>query len=226
MEIQDIEKLDAIIKRAKPLHKGDHVYHAEQEFSAIYAVRSGSIKTYSLTNNGEEQVTGFYLPGEILGIDALHTSSHEGAAKALETSSVCEIPFSQFEKLAGEVPHLQRHFFQLLSKEIKQEQELSLLLSKRTADERMASLMVGLSRRHQRRRLSPTEFRLPMARSDIANYLGLAVETVSRVLGRLQQQNIAQVSGREVHIEDYSKLCALAHGANQDNDCDDAAVSA
>ncbi len=210
--IGDLDKLDTIIKRGRPLKKGEHLFRASDPFHAIYAVRSGTIKTYSVTENGEEQVTGFYLPGEVLGVDGICTNVHSNSAKALESAAVCEIPFDKMESLSSQIPSLQRHFFQLMSKEIQADQQLILLLSKKSAEARIASLLLSLSTRHKIRGLSPSSFRLPMPRNDIGNFLGLAVETVSRVFTRLQKMEVIEVESRDVLVRDMQALCHMANG--------------
>lgn len=212
VESQELDELDNIIKRSKPMKKGEHLFRASDPFHSIYAVRSGTIKTYTVTEDGEEQVTGFYLPGEILGVDGIGTDAHSNSAKSLETSAVCEIPFEKLEELSVAIPSLQHHFFKLMSQEIQSDQQLIMLLSKKSAEERIASLLLSISTRHQKRGLSPAAFRLPMSRNDIGNFLGLAVETVSRVFTRLQKQGVIAVDGKEVEILDRSHLCHVSNG--------------
>ena len=182
-----------------------------QQFTSLYAVRSGAIKAYSADQNGEEQVIGFYLPGELFGLDAIHNDAYVCSAKALETSAVCELPFAQVTELSAKIHNLQAHMYKTLSKEINIDQQFHRLLSKKTAEERISTFLQNLSERYQRRKLSPTSFRLPMSRTDIGNYLGLAVETVSRVFTRLQQNGILKVDGKELQILDLGKLCDIAH---------------
>ena len=213
---QQLNELDDIIKRSKPLKKGEHLFRASDGFESIYAVRSGTIKTYTVSEDGEEQVTGFYLPGEVLGVDGISNNIHSNSAKALETAAVCEIPFTQLEALSTEIPSLQHHFFKLMSKEIQSDQQLLMLLSKKTAEERIAALLLSISSRHALRGLSATGFRLPMSRNDIGNFLGLAVETVSRVFTRLQKQSVLAVDGKEVEILDHKLLCAISNGTADD----------
>lgn len=196
----EISELDNIIKRSRPLRKGEHIFRPSDSFQSVFAVRSGAFKTYTLTEEGEEQVTGFYLPGEILGMDGLSTNLHSNAAKALESAAVCEIPFNKLETLSSRIPTLQRHFFQLMSREIQADQQLMLLLTKKPADERVASFLLNLSSRYTRRGLSANRFRLPMSRNDIGNFLGLAVETVSRIFTRLQQGGVLAVDGKEIEV--------------------------
>ena len=140
-------------------------------------------------------------------MDGISTAHHVSNAKALETATVCEIPFSKLEMLSQRIPTLQHHFFSLMSNEIRSDRELHMLLSKKNADDRVASLLLSMSARHQRRGLSERVFRLPMSRYDIANYLGLAVETVSRIFTRFQQNEWLRVEGREVEILDRRSLC-------------------
>lgn len=212
---EDIERLDAIIQRARPMHRGDHLYREKTPFEAIYAIKSGAIKAYTTTDDGEEQVTGFYLPGEVIGMDGINTDTHMSSAVALETTSICEIPFHQLEELTQQIPTLQNHFFKLMSKEIQADQQLLMLLSKKTAEARVASLLLSLAERYRRRRLSETRFRLPMSRSDIGNYLGLAVETVSRIFTRFQNQGVLAVEGKEVEILDRELLCRISAGSEE-----------
>jgi len=207
----EIDELDEHVKRGRPLQRNQTVYEAGQPFKSIYAVRSGAVKTYSIDEQGDEHVIGFYFPGEIFALDAIAGESYSSSARALETSAVCEIPFDQMEELSQKIGNLQSHMFRLMSREIQEDQELQMLLGKKTAEERIGTFLLNLSQRYQRRKLSPTSFRLPMARTDIGNYLGLAVETVSRVFTRLQKNDILSVDGKEVQILDHKKLCEVAH---------------
>jgi len=210
VHVDELDRLDEIIQRGRPLHKGDHLYHANDPFTSVYAVRSGTIKSIRITNDGEEQVTGFYLPGEILGMDGIARNVHTNAAIALETTSVCEIPFSRMEELSLKIPSLQRHFFQLMSQEITTDQQLITLLSKNSAEERVAALLLSISSRNHRRQLSASLFRLAMSRADIGNYLGLTVETVSRVLSRFQKQDVLKVDKKEIEILSLGGLKKIA----------------
>ncbi|BFM11561.1 fumarate/nitrate reduction transcriptional regulator Fnr [Simiduia litorea] len=214
VHIDDIEKIDSIVKRGRPLQKGDYLFRAGEVFSSVYAVRSGSIKSLTLSDTGEEQITGFFLPGEVMGLDGIGHSKHTNSAIALETSAVCEIPFSQMTELSLKLPTLQNHFFQLMSREITHEQQLVTLLSKNTAEERVASLLLSISSRHQRRQLSGTRFRLSMSRADIGSFLGLTVETVSRVFSRLQKLGVIEVDKKEIDVKDLNLLKASASSSH------------
>ena len=213
MDIKDIDKVDNIIKRSRPIQAGEHIYRTGDGFTSIFAVRSGSIKTYLLDDDGVEQVTGFYMPGEILGFDGIGTEKHGCNVMAMETSTVCEIPFERIEELSLQIPVLQRHFFQLISQQIEADHQMMLTLSKKNAEGRVATLLLSLSRRFGRRNLSPNSLRLPMYRMDIGNFLGLTIETVSRTFSRLQKEGLIKVDGREIHINDHEQLQSICHAA-------------
>lgn len=206
LELEDISRLEDIIQRGRPVHKSDRIYHAGDKFKSVFAVRSGAIKTVNVTQDGTEQITGFYLPGEIIGMDGLANNSHTNSAIALETSAVCEIPFDRLEDLSVQLPTLQRRFFQLMSKEISNDQQLITLLSKNSAEERLSALILSISTRNHARGLSALEFHLPMSRADMGNYLGLTIETVSRVLGRLVKQNLITLDKKHIQINDLEGL--------------------
>lgn len=218
LELHEVEQLDEIIHRSRPLQKGEHLYRQDQLFTSVFAVRAGSVKAYAITDCGQEQVTGFYFPGEILGMDGIAKNKYASSARALETAAVCEIPFDKLGELSQRLPSLQRHFFQLMSQEIAEDQLLLTLLSKNTADQRVATLMLSISARNKRRKLSAANFRLPMSRTDIGNYLGLTVETVSRVLSRFQKMGMLLVDNKEITITDADMLQAVADGSHTDTD--------
>jgi len=211
LELDQVEQLDRIIQRGRPYQREEHIYRAGDAFHAVYAVRSGAIKTFAMTDQGVEQVTGFYLPGEIFGMDGIAHTHHISSALALETSAVCEIPFNRLEDLSIALPSLQRHFFQLMSREIINDQRLVALIGKNSADERLATLLMSISTRNAKRNLSELRFRLPMSRADIGNYLGLTVETVSRVFSRFQKQRLLKVDKKEIEILDLGGLQELAN---------------
>ncbi len=144
-------------------------------------------------------------------MDAIDSGTHSGTARAMETSSICEIPYDAIERLSVDIRGLHVHMYKLLSREIRTDQELQLLLAKKTAEEKIGAFLLNLSSRYAQRKLSSTHFRLPMARTDIGNYLGLAVETVSRVFTRLQTANVLKVEGKEVEILDRHALCQVSH---------------
>lgn len=211
LEGEEVVRLDEIVQRGRPLQKNEHLYREGDDFTSVYAVRSGAIKAYRLTGDGQEQVTGFYFPGEILGMDGISKNQYACSAKALETAAVCEIPFNRLEELSTQIPSMQRHFFQLMSQEITSDQQLITLLSKNSAEERIASLLISISARNVRRKLSKTHFRLPMSRTDIGNFLGLTVETVSRVISRFNKQGAIAIDNKEVTLLDLEGLKEIAN---------------
>jgi CRP/FNR family transcriptional regulator len=206
VEENDLERLEDIVLQGKIFNRGEHIFDQSTSFKSCFAVRSGSVKTSIITEGGDEQVTGFFMPGELIGLDSMATDSYACTAKALERTSVCEFPVEKLEQLTRKLPELQHHMYHLMSQEIQNSHQLAMLLSKNTAEERIAALLLSLSSRFQRRRMSPTNFSLPMARNDIANFLGLAVETVSRVFTRFQNQGIIKARGREVELLDVEAL--------------------
>ena len=209
---EDMDALDDIVKRGRPLKKGEFLFRQGDTFGSVFAVRSGALKTFSLSDGGEEQITGFHLPSELVGLSGVDGERYPVSAQALETTSVCEIPFERLDDLALQLPQLRRQLMRIMSREIRDDQQMMLLLSKKTADERIATFLVNLSARFRARGFSANQFRLAMSRNEIGNYLGLAVETVSRVFTRFQQNKLLEAEGKEVHILDPIELCALAGG--------------
>ncbi|OBW90700.1 transcriptional regulator [Gallibacterium salpingitidis] len=206
----ELDQLDNIIERKKPIQKSQILFKAGDELKSLYAIRSGTIKTYTISESGEEQITSFHLPGDLVGFDAIHSMHHPSFAQALETSMVCEIPFDILDDLAGKMPKLRQQIIRLMSNEILSDQEMILLLSKMNAEEKLAAFIYNLSKRYSARGFSAREFRLTMTRGDIGNYLGLTVETISRLLGRFQKTGMLSVQGKYITINDMPALVELA----------------
>ena len=206
LEEDDIARLDQTIKRGRALPTGKHLYREGEDFNSLYAVRSGAIKTYQISAGGDQVITGFHLPGEVVGLEGLGPGQYAGSAIALELSSICEIPFDQIEQLGNQLPAFRHHLFSLLSREIVDDHQHINLLSNYSAEERLASLLLSLSARLARRGLSATDFSLPMSRTDIASYLGLTIETVSRVLKRFKESGYLTLNNRNIKA---LNLCAL-----------------
>jgi len=206
VEENELERLEDIVQQGRIFNRGEHIFDQSTPFRSCFAVKSGAVKTSIVSENGEEQVTGFFMPGELVGLDSMGSKQYACTARALERTSVCEFPVDRLEELTGKLPDLQHHMYHLMSQEIRGSHQLAMLLSKNTAEERIAALLLSLSSRFQRRRMSGTNFSLPMARNDIANFLGLAVETVSRVFTRFQNQGIISARGREVELLDVEAL--------------------
>lgn len=210
MPDDELFELEELIDRRRPIARGKPLFRQGDPFETVFAVRTGAIKTCITLPDGAEQITGFYLPGELVGLDGIAQQRHVSTAIALESTAVCALPFDQLEALAGQKPPLQRHLFKVLSEEIHSDQQLLLLLGKRSAEARLAAFLISLSSRYKRRRLSENRFSLPMSRTDIGNHLGLAIETVSRLFGRLQQTGVLEMNGRDIAIVDRAALCQLA----------------
>ena len=202
----EIHQLDEIVERNRPYKKNEYLYRQNDKFKSVYAVRSGSFKSYVLSDSGQGRVTGFFMPGEIIGMDGIASKHYANSTMALEHSSICEIPFVQLEKLSHQLPNLQHHFFAIMGNEIAKDQQIHTLLSSYTAEQRTASFLLSLSSRYHRVSLSPTRFLLPMTRSDIGEYLGLTVETVSRIFTGLQRKGLIDVNNREVELLDIEAL--------------------
>jgi CRP/FNR family transcriptional regulator len=200
--------LHVLVEHVGPLHEGEHVFREGDEFNAIAAVRAGTVKTYVLDASGHEQVLGFHLPGEIIGLSAISQARYPCNAVALDTVMLCRFSFPKMALLATRMPGLQAQLFKLLSEDIG---KASLLAGDYSADQRMAALLVSLSRRFAQRGFSATRLHLTMTRTDIANYLRLAPETVSRVLKRMQDDKLVSVDRRELEILDMARIQHLAH---------------
>lgn len=205
----DLVKLDTIVNRRQQITLGHHLYRASDNFSILYAVRSGFIKTYDVNTNGHEQVNGFHMAGELLGFDGISTDIHLCNAVALEDSEVCAIPFAKLEGLAREIPALQRQLHRLLSKEIALDQTLMMLLGAVNAEGRLAAFLFNLSVRREARGLSSTKIHLLMSREEIGNYLSLKLETVSRAFSKLQKAGLITVERRNVIIKNRDGLRCL-----------------
>ncbi|NHZ87559.1 fumarate/nitrate reduction transcriptional regulator Fnr [Massilia sp. CCM 8733] len=215
LENDDITRLDNIIGKRRRLLRDERLYQMDEPFRNLYAIRFGHFKTYQVNANGEQQITGFQMAGELLGMDAISGERHHCDAVALEDSEVCEIPFERLEELFGQVPTLLRHFHRIMSQEITREQNVMLLLGNMRAEQRFAVFLVNLSARYAARGYSATSFQLRMSREDIGNYLGLTIESISRLLSRFKKQGWISVDKRELSLLDPAMLKALAAGTEQ-----------
>lgn len=203
---QELDVLDNIIDRKRPIHKGEQIFQDGEKMQSLYAIRSGTFKTFTVNEQGEEQITGFHLAGDLLGFDAIADGEHPSFAKALETSMICEIPYSTLDSLSNSMPKLKKQVLRMMSTEIRADQEMLTLLNRKNAEQRLATFISTLSSRYHARGLSSTEFRLSMTRSDIGNYIGLTVETISRLLNRFHKSGILKVEGKLISILDIDLL--------------------
>ena len=207
LNASEIEQFEHIVNKSRPIQPGEHIFRAGDKFQSIAAVRAGCFKSYVIDKNGEEQVLGFYLPGEIIGFDAIHEKTHRANVVALDTSSVCGLSFDSVTEMARQLPKLQDELFSVMSLHIAQLEANAADLS---AEERIAGLLCSLSERFASRGYSAKEFNLSMSRRDIASNLRLATETISRVLARFQSAGIIDVNRKKVAILDDDKLKSLA----------------
>lgn len=207
----DLSLLDSIVKRKAVYKRGQVLFRPGEPLDYLYAIRSGSVKTYVSTDDGRVQITGFHIAGELLGLSALASRQYSSEAKALETISVCKVEISRLDEIALQIPSIQYQMLKIMSGQIRHGEELMLLLGKRSAEERLAEYLIGLSRRFASRNYSGTQFRLSMSRLDIGNYLGIAEETVCRILGRFQDEGLITADRRQVCLKDIKRLGAVAH---------------
>jgi CRP/FNR family transcriptional regulator, anaerobic regulatory protein len=205
----DLKQLDNVIGSRARLKKGESLYRAGEPFHALYAVRLGSLKTTVLAEDGREQVAGYHMLGDIIGLDGIGNDRHGCQATALEDTEVCIMPFERLEDLARKVPSLQHNLHQFLAREITRDHNVMLLLGSMRAEERLAVFLVNLSERYRRRGYSSTEFVLRMTREEIGSYLGLKLETVSRLFSRFQDEGVIQVQGRNIKVLDMPRLKEL-----------------
>ncbi|WNF52969.1 helix-turn-helix domain-containing protein [Pseudomonas sp. SG20052] len=212
---EEAERLDKLIVQRFKVKKGAALYRIGDPLRSLYAVRIGSFKTNVLSIDGREQVTGFQMPGETLGLDAISTDVHNCNAFALEDSEVCPIPFTQLERLARELPSLQHNLNKILSREIVRDHDMLMMLGNMNADERLAAFLLNLSQRLSMRGYSSRQFVLKMRREEIASYLGLRLETVCRGLTHLREQSLVVVAKRDVKILNMEGLKQLIAGCNR-----------
>lgn len=208
----DLSLPETIVRNRKLLKRGDLLFRLGEPKRAVYAIRCGSVKTYVMTDDGRMQITGFHISGELLGLGAIASMHSTSEARVLETTMVCEVPLDVLEMYCEEVPSVRQQVIKIMSNEILDNQELMLLLGKKNADERLATFLLGFSRRFQKRNYSPYKFNLSMSRSDIGNYLGMAEETVCRVFTRFQDDGLLTTDRRQIQIHDLARLKAIARG--------------
>lgn len=210
LDADALRQLDSAVAGRMRIKKGGKLYRAGEPFTALYAIRLGSCKTTVLAEDGREQITGYHMLGDILGMDGIGTERHGCEAVALEDTEVCTLPFDRLEELARAVAPLQRNLHQFLSRDIRRDQNMMLMLGSMRAEERLAVFLLNLSDRYRRRGYSSTEIVLRMTREEIGSYLGLKLETVSRLFSRFQEEGLLQVQGRVLKLLDLTALKQLA----------------
>lgn len=200
LQDHDFEKLASFIRQRRRLHKGEFLFHAGESFNALFAVRTGFFKTAINTPDGRDQVTGFFMSGELMGMDGIDSHHYTCHAIALEDSEVCELPFNMIEELGKHLPSLQGHFFRMMSREIVRDQNVMLLLGNMRAEERLAAFLLNLSQRLHSRGFAANDFILRMSREEIGSYLGLKLETVSRTLSRFNHEGLISVEHKHIRL--------------------------
>lgn len=206
LDNEELDAFNSIVKHSKKLNRGDYLYQAGDKFNSIYVIRSGSIKTFIDDEEGREQILGFSIQGDVVALDGTTSTVYPTSAQALETTYVCEIPFARYMELAAEIPALYQHLLTQMSHQIRNEEEHTLLIGTKSAEQRLATLLVNFSKRYASRGFSKNEFYLHMSRRDIGNYLSAAMETVSRLFSRLQANGLIEVHGKLIEIKDLEEL--------------------
>ena len=214
MSNDQLLKLDTLVSTRRTVQRGDTLFRSGESFQSLYAVRTGFFKTCVASEDGRDQVTGFQMAGELLGLDGIGTERHTCDAVALEDSQVCIIPYHQLEDLSREVSDLQRQFHRIMSREIVRDHGVMLLLGSMRAEERLAAFLLNLTQRLQSRGFSASELILRMTREEIGSYLGLKLETVSRTFSKFQDEGFLEVKQRQIRILDQDGLQRLVNGVN------------
>jgi len=205
----EIERLDELVSVRRRVARGTSLYRSDAPFAALYAIRVGFFKTHVLHDDGRDQVTGFFMNGEIVGMDGIGTGQHACTATALEDSDVCVIPYARLEEFSRHLPALQHHFYRVMSREIVRDHGVMMLLGTMRAEERLAAFLLNLSQRLVVRGYSASEFHLRMTREEIGSYLGLKLETVSRLFSRFQGEGLIAVQQKHIRILDAPGLRAV-----------------
>ena len=212
MSSEQMDRLDDIVATRRAVPRGEALFRAGEAFTSLYAVRTGFFKTCVSSEDGRDQVTGFQMAGELLGLDGIGTDRHTCDAVALEDSQVCVIPFHQLEDLSRELSDLQRHLHKIMSREIVRDHGVMLLLGSMRAEERLAAFLLNLTQRLRTRGFSGSELILRMTREEIGSYLGLKLETVSRAFSKFQEDGILEVKQRHIRVLDAEALGRLVNG--------------
>ncbi len=203
---EDLRRAENLVYARRRVQRGQPLFKVGGKFCAVYAIRSGFFKTSLVDRDGREQVTGFFMGGELMGMDGIGASVYNGTATALEDSEVCVLPYALVEQLAREIPALQRQLHAVLAREIVRDHGVMMLLGSMRAEERLATFLINLSKRLVRRGYSASDFHLRMTREEIGSYLGLTLETVSRLFSKFQDDLLIDVQQKHVRILDIGGL--------------------
>lgn len=206
LDAEELNRLDALVATRRPVKRGAALFHNGEKFTSLYAIRTGFFKTLVTTEDGRDQVTGFQMAGEIIGLDGIVNDQHTCDAIALEDAEVCIMPFDRIEEISREVKALQHHVHKIMSREIVREHGVMLLLGSMRAEERLAAFLLNLVQRLQARGFSKSDLVLRMTREEIGSYLGMKLETVSRTFSKFADDGVVQVQQRHIHILDADAL--------------------
>lgn len=212
----DLGQLEALVQRPRSLQPGDALFRLDDPLGSVYVTSEGAFKTIGINEAGEEHVLGFHLPGELFGLDAIGSGRHRCSAVALTQARVCELPFATLATAATQLPSLQRQLLRVMGQSADRDHDHVDLLSRRQASERIALFLHNMGERYRRIGRPGDDFQLPMSRDEIARYLGLALETVSRSFSRLHEDGVLDVRGRRVRVLDAKRLHATASGCEAD----------
>ena len=208
----ELNEFESLTRHRRTLRKGERLFRQGDKFQSLFVVQSGSVKAYVISGDGEQQISGFHFPGELLGVDGVEFGWQTYNAEALETSSVCELSFFEFDQLTERFDVLRHQFFKTLGEQLAKEKRRMLVLGRLHADQRLASFILDIVQRYRQRHFNTDSVSFSMTRNDIANYLGLAVETVSRLLSRFDSLEVIRVRHRTLDILQPAKLLAIATG--------------
>ena len=214
LDADDLKRVDELVTKRPSVKRGSALFRAGDAFTALYAVRSGFLKTTICSEDGQTQVTGFQMAGEIVGLDGIATDMHTCDAIALEDTEVCALPFDRIEEIAREVKALQHHVHKIMSREIVREHGVMLLLGNMRAEERLATFLLNLVQRLHARGFSSSDLVLRMTREEIGSYLGLKLETVSRAFSKFHEDGVLEVKQRHVRVLDEAALRQLVNGSS------------
>jgi CRP/FNR family transcriptional regulator len=213
MSPEQMDRVEAIVATRRTVARGDALFRTGDAFTSLYAVRTGFFKTCISSEDGRDQVTGFQMAGELLGLDGIGADRHTCDAVSLEDSQVCVIPYHMLEDLSRELSDLQRHFHRIMSREIVRDHGVMLLLGSMRAEERLAAFLLNLTQRLQTRGFSSSSLVLRMTREEIGSYLGLKLETVSRAFSKFQEDGLLEVKQRQIRVLAPESLQALVNGS-------------
>ncbi len=213
MSPEQMDRVEAMVASRRTVARGDALFRTGDAFTSLYAIRTGFFKTCISSEDGRDQVTGFQMAGELLGLDGIGTDRHTCDAVSLEDSLVCVIPYHMLEDLSRELSDLQRHFHRIMSREIVRDHGVMLLLGSMRAEERLAAFLLNLTQRLQTRGFSSSSLVLRMTREEIGSYLGLKLETVSRAFSKFQEDGLLEVKQRQIRVLAPEALQALVNGS-------------